>query len=813
MNKKLTAFLAAWLLIAATFVQAQTGLSIKGKITSADGKPIDGAAIYLYRAADSTLVKASLSEKDGSFVFAGLKPAAYRIVVNVIGYKTFKSQTIELGKDTILPAITLQPNETSLKEVTVTAKKPPVEQLIDRTVVNVSALPGSAGTTLLDLLAKAPGVSVDDNAISLQGKNSVTIYIDDRPTYLSGDDLANYLRSLPASGIDRIELMTNPPARYDAAGSGGVINIRTKRTKETGFNGNLNLNYIQGEYARSNNSVNLNYRQNKLNVSAGVGYTLNNNYSAINLNRYFDPVVITGIAPHFTQTSFIKRHSENYSGRVNIDYYATDKTTFGAAFSGLFTQGDNHTANTSLLSSSQGQLDSTITAKNVDNRLLKNGSVNLNYRHQYDKKGSELTVDLDYVVYHTQLDQVFANSSFYPDGTLYNYDLVTGNLPSNINIYSARTDYNHVLAGGLQLSAGLKSSYTKTDNLADYFDIYQGISTPDYNETNHFLYNENINAAYVNASKDFKRWSVQAGLRFENTIASGHQLGNPEKPDSSFSRNYNGFFPTLYTQYKLDTAGKQKLGFNFGRRVDRPNYAQLNPFLSPLDKFTYNTGNPFLLPTYSDNLQLYYTFKGIKISLFYTYIKDRVDGLIQIINGYYYNEPGNIGNSYQKGIEVNADLDPAKWLNIHLYSRLTELHTVTDFYTGVLNTTGEQFVVRPTFSFTPGAGWTLQAYGNYQSRFTNEQFIDLPRGSLNFAFEKKLSAATTIELDFNDVLHTQNGSWYINYLEGTQQAYYHSVGDSRNAELSFSYRFGKAISNQRKHNANGAQSEENRAGG
>jgi outer membrane receptor protein involved in Fe transport len=813
MTKKLTAFLAAWLLVASTFAQAQTGLSVKGRITSADGKPLDGATIYLNRAADSTLVKASLSEKDGSFIFAGLKAADYRLVVSTIGYKTYKSDVIKLQKDTVFPAITLQPNETSLKEVAVTAKKPPVEQLIDRTVVNVSSLPGNAGTTLLDLLAKAPGVSVDDNTISLQGKSSVTIYIDDKPTYLSGDDLANYLRSLPSSGIDRIELMTNPPARYDAGGSGGVINIRTKRNKETGFNGNLNLNYIQGKYTRTNNSVNLNYRQNKLNVSANLGHTLNNNYNAINLNRYFDPAVITDIAPDFTQTSFVKRHSENYSGRVNIDYYATEKTTFGAAFTGLFTQGDNHTANTSLLSSTKGQLDSTITANNVDNRQFKNGSINLNYRHDYDKKGSELTADLDYVTYRTQLDQVFANSSFYPDGTLYSYDIVTGNLPSNLNIYSARTDYNHVLASGLQLSAGVKSSYTKTDNLADYFDTYQGITTPDYNETNHFLYNENINAAYVNANKDFKRFSIQAGLRFENTIANGHQLGNPEKPDSSFSRNYNGFFPTFYTQYKLDTAGKQKLGLNFSRRVDRPNYAQLNPFLSPLDKFTYNTGNPFLLPTYSDNLQLYYSFKGIKINLFYTYVKDRVDGLIQIINGYYYNEPGNIGNSYQKGIEVNADLDPTKWFNIHLYTRLTDLHTVTDFYTGVLNTTGEQFVIRPTFSFTPGTGWTLQAYGNYQTRFTNEQFIDLPRGSLNFAFEKKLSAATTIELDFNDVLHTQNSSWYINYLEGTQQAYYHSVGDSRNVELSFSYRFGKTISNQRKHNANGAQSEENRAGG
>ncbi len=811
MSIKFSAIAAAWLLIAPTLLHAQSACSLKGKISSPDGKPLEGAIVYLNRAADTVLVKTALADSAGNYAFFNLHAGSYRVATSMVGYQSFKSKVFVLQKDTLLPTIVVAQIEASLKTATVATQRPMIEHLIDRTVVNADALPGKDASTLMDLLEKSPGVTVEQNVIQLQGKSGVAIYIDDKPTYLSGDDLANYLRSLPASAVDRIELMNNPPAKYDAAGTGGVINIRTKRTREKGFNGNFDLNYIQGKYARSNNSLNLNIRQNKLNVTANFGYTLNNNYNDINLSRYFDPAIITGIAPVFTQGSYITHNSQNYSGRISLDYYLTDKSTIGMVLSGLFTQGNSHTTSTSKLTDMQNQLDSTIIANNEDSRQFKNGAINFNYRHDYDKKGSQLSADLDYIVYRTQRAQTFADNSFYPDGTLYDQTLQTSALPSRIDIYSAKTDYTHVLTSGVSLSAGAKSSYTKTDNTADYFDIENGLAVPDYSETNHFLYSENINAAYISGVKNFKHFSLQAGLRFENTIAYGNQLGNPQHPDSLFNRSYNSIFPTFYSQYKLDSAGRQVIGFNVGRRIDRPNYAFLNPFLSPLDKFTYNVGNPYLLPTYITTYQLYYAFKGIKVTLYYSYTSNRVDGLVQIINGFYYNRAGNIGNSYDGGVELYADLNPAKWFNIYLYARMRYLHTVSNFYTGPLNTSGEQLVLRPTLSFTPGNGWTLQAWGTYQSRFTNEQFVDAPRGAINFDFEKKLSASATIELDIYDPFLFQNNSWTIGYLEGTT-ANYHSISDTRLAQLLFTYRFGKAIKNQRNHKANGAESEKNRVG-
>jgi outer membrane receptor protein involved in Fe transport len=808
MTIKITAFFAAWLTIASTFVSAQTGLTLSGKINAENNKPMDGATVYLKKAADSVLVKTALADAEGNFIFENLKTGDFKITITMVGYRSYKSDTIRLKQSTALPAIVLQQSGTMLKEVGVSSHKPFVEHLVDRTVVNVDALISNAGSSAMDVLEKSPGVLVDQNGtVSLKGKD-VKIFIDDKPTYLAGADLENYLRSLPSSTLDQIELMTNPPAKYDAAGSGGIINIRLKRSKVKGFNGGLNLSYMQGQYARTNNSFNFNYRDNKLNVFGNLSYSGGDNFNDLYINRhFFNPD--GSPASNFLQHTYITRRPHFYNAKLGLDYYVSDKTTFGIGFTGLLNTYNNPTTNTSRLLDAQNTLDSTVVADSRGKYNFKNMGVNLNYRHQYDKKGRELTADVDYLNYNSSTRQSFLNNTYLPDGTLTNSDLLTGTLPSNINIFAAKTDYTHPLSNGIKLSAGLKTSYTKTDNIADYFNTVASVTTPDYDETNHFIYKEQINAAYINASKDFKRFSVQAGLRFENTISNGHQLGNIEKPDSLFKRNYNGLFPTLYLQYKLDTAGSQTLGLNYGRRIDRPYYQDLNPFLSPLDKFTYYTGNPFLKPSYTQSLELSHTWKNITTTLSYSKTGDDVDETIEIVNGIYYSRPGNIGNTVVKGVSVDASFDPAKWLNIHFFGLLQNIHTVSNFYTGLLNTQGTFGIINPVLQFKMGNDWTLQADGNYRSKLTSAQFVLNPRKRLNAAVSKKLSASTTLKLAANDIFHSFVNSGTINNLADTK-ADYHNIGDSRNIAISFSYRFGKAISDQRKHGDNAAESEQNR---
>jgi hypothetical protein len=809
MKIKITAFIVAWLTIALTFGFAQTGQKISGKITGADGKGLDGATVYLLRSTDSVLVKTALADADGNYVLTNLKAGSYKLNVNMIGFTKYKSAPVILTTaDITLPAIALQQTGTTLKEVKVSIAKPFIEHQIDRTVVNVDALISNAGSTALDALEKSPGVIVDQNgAISLNGKG-VKIFIDDKPTYLSGDDLANYLRSIAAGNMEQIELMPNPPAKYDAAGNGGVINIRTKRSKAAGFNGTVNLAYMQGVYAKTNDSFNFNYRKDKLNITGNLSYSGNDNFNDLDINRMFTNGA-GSITSTFLQNNLFRRHSKNYYGRMSFDYYLSDKTTIGIGFTGVYNPWHKSTLNTSTFLNSQNKLDSTIIAHNNDDAIFDNGGLNINYRHQYATKGQELTFDMDYLDYYTNDDQSFLNTAYLPSNAVNNSDLLTGALPAHLHIYSAKTDYSQPLKNGVKMEAGLKASYTSTDNVANYFYTRAGITQPDYNKTNHFLYRENINAAYINASKDYKRFSVQTGLRLESTLSTGHQLGNAQKRDSSFTNNYTSLFPTIYLQYKLDSAGTQILNLNYGRRIDRPYYQDLNPFISPLDRFTYYVGNPFLKPSYTQNLELAYTIKNITATLSYGKTLDDVNETIEILKGIYYSRPGNIGKLTYKSFEIDAGFDPAKWLNLHFYGRLQNLHTVSDFYTGPLNTQGTYYFLRPIVQFKTGKDWVIQTDASYQSKVTNAQFITGVRYRINAAISKKLSAATTVKGVINDIFYTQANPGVINNLANTI-ANYTSQGDSRYFTLSFSYRFGKAISDQRKHNATSSDSEQNR---
>ena len=808
MTIKITTFLVAWIGITSTLVFAQDGLKISGKIVGTDGKPVDGAIIYLSRAADSATIKNTLSNTDGSFKLDALKKGTYKLSVSMVGFSKYRSAVVALNdRDVVMQDISLKRTDAVLKEVNVTSAKPFVEHKIDRTVVNVDALISNAGSTAMDVLEKAPGVMVDQSGgITLNGKG-IQVFIDDKPSYLSGADLESYLRSISSSTIDQLELMTNPPAKYDAAGNGGIINIRTKRSKAIGFNGNANLSYTQGVYGKTNNSVNFNYRNNKLNVTGNLSYNTNNNFNNLDINRQF--LNADGsVASNFLQTDFIRSKSESYNARIGVDYYATEKTTFGMVFTGLVIPSERPTINTSRFLNAQNVPDSTIIANNFDKGIFDNGAINMNYRYQY-KKGQELTADVDYLAYYSDKNQSFINTSYTPNGSVTGTDLLAGQLPTHLYIYSAKTDYSQLFKNGVNFSAGLKTSYTTADNLANYFYTLNNTTAPDYGKTNHFLYRENINAAYINANKDFKRFALQIGLRFENTTSNGHQLGNVQKPDSSFANNYNSLFPTMYLQYKLDSAGSQNVGLNYGRRIDRPNYGDLNPFLSPLDKFTYYVGNPFLKPSYTNNLELSYTYKKITTTFGYSKTTDNVNETIEILNGIYYSRPGNLGSREFKTVAVDAAFDPAKWLNIQWSGRAQNIHTVSAFYTGPLNTQGTYFFTRGVLQFKTGKDWVLQTDGNYQTKVTNAQFVAGPKYRLNGAVSKKLSPATTIRLVANDVFYTFVNSGDINNLANTK-ANYRNLNDTRTVVLSLSYRFGKAIQGQRKHDANGADSEQSR---
>jgi len=810
--KKLMAFLAIWLSIASTFAHAQSSGTIQGTVNEAVDKPFDYATVSLFRLPDSVLVKTNFTEKDGKFSFINIAAGRYQVRVTAIGFESFRSGelTLNAAENLNIPLIMLVAGSQGLKQVDIVSQKAFIERKIDRTVVNVDALISNAGSTALDVLEKSPGITVDQNGtISLKGKQGAVIFIDDKPTYLSGADLQSYLQSLPASALEQVEIMTNPPAKYDAAGNAGVINIKTKKGKVKGFNGALNLALTQGQLTRSNNSLNFNYRNNKLNLFGTFSHNLNNSFSDLTIMRRYKNTD-ESTKSIFDQHSYFKRHGTTWNAKVGADYYATEKTTWGVVVTGMARNSKQVNDNTSNLLNAAQQLDSVIVAKNTDVIDYKNGGINLNFRHQFDKNGHELTFDADYLNYTNQTDQVYDNFSYFPDRSIKAQDRLSGSLPATVNIYSLKTDYSLPLASNWKFGAGAKASFIKTDNTVDYFNTVNSLTKPDYEKSNHFIYRENINAGYLNLSREGKRLSVQLGLRLENTLSDGHQYGNAVKPDSAFRRNYTGLFPTAYLSYKLDSMSNNQIGINYGRRIDRPYYQDLNPFLSPLDKFTYYVGNPFLRPAYTNSIELSHTYKNmITTTLSYSSTRDEVNETIEILNGTYYSRPGNIGTSTLKSVSIDGSKDITKWLNAHIFTQVAETHSVSDFYTGPLDTKGVFYYIGATFQLKFPADWSAELAGSYQSKVVNAQFIAGAVKQVRVAFMKKLSASTSLKLNVNDIFYSRVNSGIINNLALTD-ASYRNLSDSRFATLSLNYRFGKSIANLRTHEAAGARDEQSR---
>lgn len=829
MKVLIAAFFVAWLSTAQILAFGQSQGSIKpapvsnkaqgagqisGKVLKDSGQAFDLATVALFQVSDSSLLKSTFTGEDGSFSFDHLNQGSYQLRISAMGYQNLQTAVLVLkGSDMRIqmPGLMLISGAKDLNEVAILGKRAFIERKIDRTVVNVDALIANSGTTAMDVLEKSPGVIVDQNGvISLKGKQGVSIFIDGKPSYLSGTDLENYLRSLPSSSLDQIELMTNPPAKYDAAGQGGVINIKTRKNKQTGWNGGLNLGYTQGQLARTNNSFNMNFRKDKLNFFSNLGYSYQNNFTDLDLFRKYKNVD-GSTQSFFEQNSYIRRKGNMLNGKIGMDYYQSEKSTWGLVLTGMDRAGKQTTDNVSQLLNSGRELDSVVKALSKEKESFKNLGVNLNYRHDFDKAGQQIALDADYLVYKTNTHQQIFNSSYLPDQSLKSKDILHGELPANIKIYSLKADYTKPFKNNWKMEAGLKSSYTKTDNIGAYSNTIGEITLPDFQKSNHFIYKENINSGYLNLSRESGKWSIQLGLRAENTISDGHQLGNPLKPDSAFNRKYTSLFPTAYVSYKLDTLGNNQIGLNYGRRIDRPYFQDLNPFISPLDKFTYYEGNPFLNPSYTNSIELSHTFKNkITTTLSYSDTKDEVNETIEIRDGIYYSRPGNIGRKIVKSLSVNSGLDLFPWLTWQFYGELTNLDARSeDFYSGALHTKGTFFSTNNTFQFKLSESWTAEWSGFYRTKITNAQFVVGRMYGFNAGVQKKISPSSTIKINGNDLFYTRITNGQINNLRNTE-AGWRNRSDSRNVVLSYSYRFGKTLSGLRKHKNTGAEDEQNR---
>ncbi len=797
-------------------LSAQSVYSLAGKVTDKANQNIDLALVTLTHSADSSRVRAEFTDQDGSFEFGNLPEGVYMLKVQLTGFEPFQCLVDISGdqKQVSAPKIQIESSLNLLETVTVTAKIPYIERKTDRTVVHVDALIANTGSNTLEALERAPGISVDQNGgIRLKGRAGVAIYIDDKPTYLSGSELENYLKSIPASSVKQIEIMPNPPAKYEAAGNSGVINIVTKKNKTAGYHGNAVVSLQQGKYTRSNNSLNLNFNTKKVGLYAQINGGFRNSFQDLNINRYYKDAAQVRTSS-FSQNSYIVKNGRSANIKTGLDYSMSEKTTVGFFVKGMVSPGGDQTDNNAIVADATQTLLRRVNADNETKNSFNNTAFNIYLRHMPDTLGSILSADADYVSYTSGSRQLFQNYLYNPDNTLFYKDQINGSIPTSIQIYAFKADYSKPMGPGAKFEAGVKSAFTQTDNEAEYSTTLDGVTTPDYNLSNRFLYDEWIHAAYLNYNKTFGSVDLQAGLRGETTRLKGHQLGNKEKPDTSFTRTYHNLFPTFYASWRVDTAQHHVISFNFGRRIDRPFFQDLNPFISPLDKFTFYGGNPGLLPTYAHNYSLSHVYKGILTTTFsYSKTTDGINETLEIRNGIYYSRPGNISNNTSYSISNDASIAVFGWYNINTYAELGHQKYKSQLYTEQLNTSGTYYYFSINNGFQMGKGWNADLRGDYQSDIVYAQLLIKSYGTLNLGVQKKVwGDRGNIKVSAQDILYTRRADGIINNLKNTD-ADWNSRLDTRSVTVSFSCRFGQSANKKPRHTGSGSESEQQRVKG
>ncbi len=824
--KKIITIITLSLFSIGLFAQGKIG-KVSGTITDAAQKPLEAATVQLLRAENKALVKAAVTNKQGVFEIEKIAAGKYLLSVSAVAFISKNTEPFELNveKNTVqMPAIQLAASSKELSGVTVTGRKPLIEQKIDRTVINVDAAPTNAGSTAMEVLEKSPGISVDnDGNISLKGKQGVIVMLDGKPTYLSAADLANVLKNMPASALDQIEIMTNPPAKYDASGNSGIINIKTKKNRNDGLNGSITAGGTIGLYKRNDSylaplkqttSVNLNYRKGKLNLFGNYNFNYREGKADLLIDRKFFNKD-GSLNSYSNSATEMNMRNNNHTLKIGIDYYADKKNVFGVVLNGFGFFGKPAPFSTQTIYLPDGTVQSILKSYTTNKLTFWNYSGNFNYKHTFDTLGTELTADLDYIGYSNGSKSLLVTDVY--DGTTGGKTgnlTLKGNIPSIINIYSAKADFTHPLKKDMRFDAGFKVSYVKSNNEVEYERDNGNGWVPD-DRSNHFIYEENINAAYVSINKKWKKWSTQAGLRLENTTSKGKQVLN----DSSFTRKYTSLFPTFYLNYEVNK--NNTLTLSYGRRIERPNYQDLNPFLWFLDSLTFRQGNPYLLPQYSNNLELRHSYKGgLTTSISYA-ITDAVISQILKQNTekrITFLTTDNVARFRNMGFSVNAPFKPAKWWSVNAFANVFN-NKYTGFYynsyTGnndPLNISYTSFMVNVSNTFTFKKGWTAEISGFYRGKGVEQLSISDPMYFMSLGGQKTvLKGKGTVRLNIRDPFHWQVYSGKTNYSDIDLKIY--NKWDNRSATVTFSYRFGKSNVPQARRRKSGADDEQSRAGG
>ena len=773
--------------------------TITGKVVGQTNEPIEYAEVVL-QSLDSTAIKSELTNEEGIFTIAEVSNGIYKLNIKYFSENIY-SQIIRVEGNLNLETIVTETNLT-LGEVVITGKKPLIERKVDRLVFNVENSVAATGGNGLDALKLAPRIKVQNDEISMIGKGSVTVLINDRIVQMSGADLATYLKSLNAEDIKSIEVISNPPAKYSAEGNSGLVNIVLKKSKNDAWNASLRSIYQQATYAKGNVGGSYNMQKGKFQLNTSISYTNGSNAPQETNKIYY---------PNLTWDEVNNRRdfTDALSTRLGLEYKINDKLSTGFTYNyitskPLIKENDQ----TTLTNPINNNLDSLITTLGRNEYDKKLNSLNYHIIYDIDTIGRKLSLDIDYFNYKNETNRIFNTQSFLPNDQPIPNSLEEARNFGNQDIqnYSANLDMEHP-TNWATYNYGARVSFTETDNLFNYFDIINEDEILNPNFSNQFNYKENTQAFYFSAHKSLsEKWEAKLGLRYEFTQTEGFSqtLNQTNKND------YSKLFPTAYVAFTPND--NHSFSLNYGRRIARPNFGYLNPFRFVNNPYSYSEGNPFLQPAFTDNIEFEYTFKDNLITnIYYSYTDDDFEQvtIIDASTNVQQVIPLNFIVNKMFGITQTFIFKPAKWWDVNAsvdvyYSNTTSKIPVTLQYlsgwSGEFNISNDIVLNNKKTLFLNTSLWILT--NGVDNLDYNSDDLQLNASIKWLLLEKNL----ILSLNVQDIINPR-GTRYTSFSNGIKNSF-RNYYDEQYFRIGLVYNFGKKFNINSRNSKN--QDEQNR---
>ncbi len=781
-----------------SFYRLNAQFTLTGRLTDKQEQPIEYAEVSIKNINDSTKMMTTLTNKTGNFSLS-IPKGVYLLSVNYLGQNLLKKNVSVVGNINIG---TLKVNTANqIGEVTVTGKKPLIERKIDRLVFNVENSISASGGDALDALKVTPGIRVQNDEITMIGKSGLSVMVDDRLIRLSGEDLTNYLQSLSAEDIKSIEVITTPPAKYEAEGNSGLINIILKKAKKNSWSNTTRSRFIQTTYPAFGLGNTFNYRKNRLSLSANVsGRKKNYNQKENGIIYYPDRL--------WKLDNDMKRTQDYISGRLGVDYEVSKASSIGFLYqrNARYPDNKNHTIN-DIFNLDNSPKSQTISTGNNEVKNT-NHVLNVHYIQQLDTLGKKLSADIDYFTYKQTQGYNFDSHTVLPNDTKKTDTLSVFNSNSQqIDNYSAKVDISYPIKWA-KVSYGAKAVFTETNNEVNYFDQTTGTRVLDPLQSDVFDYKENVQAVYADITKSLgKKWETKLGLRVEYTQTKGI----PEKGEP-FKRHYTKFFPTAYVLYKA--AENHSINLNYSRRIKRPAFWELNPARFYLNASSYAEGNPFLQPSFTDNIAFTHTYKNKLSSTLYLSITSDGFGQVPIVNpenNIQVYTRRNYYTAYIYGCSENYTLNPFAWWQSQnqgqLYYIKSRFNKENHLEAPPQN--GTTFYLSTNNTFILNQRKTLKAEVNFWYNFPQRVFLYKSSESYNLSIGIKMSLLKDKlqgSVMINDIFKSSQGD-FTTFTSGIKQVY-NSNPDTRYIRIGLTYHFGNNKIKVREHE--GSNREERR---